>query len=97
MAKVAQNNTRIMNSSLSSLLSKWEGRLSQEYDTSYKDALRECIYELRNTINEEYIEDAEAWEQEMLNNMPSDEILDYLQSQEADNYLSSMEAHEHVA
>ena len=87
----------MMARNINSLLSQWEGRLSQEYDTSYKDALRECIFELKSMIDEEHLEDALAWEQEMLNNMPSNEILDYLQSQEADSYLSSMEAHEHVA
>ena len=37
-----------MEKEINSLLSLWENRLANpDYDASYKDALNDCIYELR--------------------------------------------------
>jgi len=75
---------------IESLISQWEQRIAQSTDNSYKDALGECVYELRNCINETFQED-------FLNSVPPEEIEQWLLEQEADAYLASMEAHEPAA
>ena len=75
---------------IESLTDQWEQRMKLSTDASYRDALGECIYELRNCINETFQED-------FLNSVPPEEIEQWLMEQEADAYLSSMEAHEPAA
>ena len=75
---------------IESLLGQWEQRMNQNTDASYKDALRECIYELGYCINSIFQED-------FLNSVPPEEVEQWLLEQEADSYLASMEAHEPAA
>lgn len=86
----------IQESTLSSLLSQWKERLSDEhYSEEYRCALGECLYDLQtlidnNTSDQEFMQDVIA-------NLPSTEIEDYLMGLEADEELSMVEAHETVA
>ena len=75
---------------IESLIGQWEQRIAQNTDSSYKDALGECIYELGYCINSVFQED-------FLNSVPPEEVEQWLLEQEADAYLSSMEAHESAA
>lgn len=82
---------------ISSLLSQWKERLSNEsYSEEYRCALGECMYDLENLL-EKIRQEEEANLQEVINNLPSQEAEDYLRGIEADDYLSSLEAHEVVA
>lgn len=82
---------------ISSLLSQWKERLSNEsYSEEYRCALGECMYDLENLL-EKIRQEEEANLQEVINNLPSQEAEDYLRDIEADDYLSSLEAHEVVA
>lgn len=82
---------------ISSLLSQWKERLSNEsYSEEYRCTLGECMYDLENLL-EKIRQEEEANLQEVINNLPSQEAEDYLRGIEADDYLSSLEAHEVVA
>lgn len=66
---------------LTILSQMWEERLrNPELDTSYKDAVKDCLYEMNSFVNamSEFDEDTQK----------------YLDEQNADAYLSSMESHE---
>lgn len=83
----------IAEKNISSLLSQWEGRLDKgNYSEDYRCALGECLYDLRELL-EKIKEEEEANLQEVLANLPSQEVEDYLSGLEADEYLSSVEAH----
>ena len=73
----------LYDSDLNALLSQWEERLSyQTTEQPYKDALRDCIYDVRMLIDKQFQEEAlakEAWEQQM-----------------ADDYLATIEAHDRM-
>lgn len=78
---------------IESLLSQWRERLFHtDNSEEYKIAVRECIYELQNTLDTIKNEE-EANLQEVLANLPSPEVEDYLRGLEADDYLASLEAH----
>ena len=67
-------------SDISSLLSQWQKELKESKDPSYKDGLRDCIYDLRMLIDEHFKEEVlaqEAWESQM-----------------AEDYLATIEAHD---
>ena len=69
-------------SDVSSLLSQWQKELKESTDASYKDGLRDCIYDLTMLLDERFKEEIlakEAWEQQM-----------------ADDYLATIEAHDLV-
>lgn len=69
---------------LSILTNMWKERMqSPKYDAGYKDALRDCIYEMDSLI-ESLLE-------------PEEDIQRYLDEQNADAYLSTIEAHEHYS
>ncbi len=61
----------IYESDISQLLSKWEDRLSNLKNSQYKDALYDCIYELKITIDDAH----KAEEEEMLYQEAMDSIL----------------------
>lgn len=87
----------IVERNISSLLSQWKERLSNEsYSEEYRCALGECMYDLENLLDKIKKEE-EANLQEVIDSLPSLEAEDYLKGIEADEYLSSMEAHETVA
>ncbi len=78
---------------ISSLLSQWKERLLNEsYSEEYRIALRECMYELQNTLDG-IMDEEEANLQEVIANLPSQEVEDYLLGLSADEYLSSIESH----
>lgn len=82
---------------ISSLLSQWKERLSNEsYSEEYRCALGECVYDLQELLAK-IKEEEEDNLQEVLSSLPSQEAEDYLKGIEADDYLSSLEAHESVA
>lgn len=87
----------IIEDNISSLLSQWKKRLSNEsYSEEYRCALGECMYDLQNILDK-IKEEEEANLQEVIANLPSKEVEDYLMQQEADEYLASMEAHDSSA
>lgn len=81
---------------LTKLLSKWEGRLDdpKKYNMSYRDAVSDCIYDLRKAIDDSFDEEIKDWE---MNHFPDDEILQNILQQEAEMYEASVEAHERVS
>ena len=86
----------IQESTLSSLLSQWKERLSDEqYSEEYRCALGECLYDLQNLINNTPSD--QEFMQDVISRLPSTEVEDYLRGLEADEELSMMEAHETVA
>ena len=86
----------IQESTLSSLLSQWKERLSNEqYSEEYRCALGECLYDLQNLINNTPSD--QEFMQDVISRLPSTEVEDYLRGLEADEELSMMEAHETVA
>lgn len=68
-------------SDLNKLLGQWTERLDfQTAKQEYKDAVRDCIYDLKCLLDKNFEEEAlaeEAFEQQL-----------------ADNYLSTIEAHD---
>lgn len=83
----------IVERNISSLLSQWKERLLNEsYSEEYKITLRECMYELQNTLDD-IVDEEEANLQEVIASLPSQEVEDYLLGLEADDYLASLEAH----
>ena len=87
----------IIEDNISSLLSQWKKRLSNEsYSEEYRCALGECMYDLQNILDK-IKEEEEANLQEVIANLPFKEVEDYLMQQEADEYLASMEAHDSSA
>ena len=86
----------IQESTLSSLLSQWKERLSDEqYSEEYRCALGECLYDLQNLIDNTPSD--QEFMQDVISRLPSSEVEDYLRGLEADEELSMMEAHETVA
>lgn len=86
----------IQEKDLSSLLSSWKERLSDEkYSEEYRCALGECMYDLQNLINN--TPNDQEFLQDVIANLPTSEVEDYLMGLEADEELSRMEAHETVA
>lgn len=73
----------LYDSDINGLLSQWEARLNcpeSDDSPSYKDALRDCIYDVKSIIDADFTEEIlerEAFEQQL-----------------ADNYLSTIEAHD---
>lgn len=83
---IARNN-------IESLLSQWNGRLTNEkYSEEYRCALGECIYELQELLGK-IIEEENANLAEVIASLPSSEVEDYLYGLEADEYFSSLESH----
>lgn len=72
----------IYESDVSNLLSKWNERLQKTDSLQYKDALYDCLYDLKTLSEKSFNEEIDY--QEML------------EESYADNYLSSMEAHEQL-
>lgn len=68
---------------LQQLIREWLERMNTAQPPSYKDALRDCIYDLNQLVDR-------AIEEEF-------DYKEMVESQIADSYLSSMEAHEAVA
>lgn len=70
-------------SDLNKLLSQWTERLGfQTAKQEYKDALRDCIYDVKCLVDKNFEEETlarEAWEQQM-----------------ADDYLATIEAHDRL-
>jgi hypothetical protein len=70
-------------SDLNKLLDQWTERLGfQTAKQEYKDALRDCIYDVKCLIAKNFEEETlarEAWEQQM-----------------ADDYLATIEAHDRL-
>ena len=70
-------------SDFNQLLNNWNAQLnSKSVDPAYKDALRDCIYDLNSLLTKSI--DEELTYQDFL-------------EMEADSYLSSLEAHEPAA
>lgn len=87
----------IAEKNINSLLSQWEERLNKgDYSEGYKCALGECVYDLMITLDK-IKEEEKANLEEIIANLPSQEVEDYLMGLEADEELSRMEAHESVA
>ena len=58
----------IYESDVSNLITSWKNELKQNQDATYKDGIRDCIYDLTMLIKKSSEEDAlakEAWEQQM--------------------------------
>lgn len=87
----------IAEKNINALLSQWKERLNKdEYSDEYKCALGECVYDLMITLDKIKEEEKSNLE-EVIANLPSQEVEDYLMSLEADEELSRMDAHESVA
>lgn len=87
----------IAEKNINALLSQWKERLSNnDYSDEYKCALGECVYDLMITLDKIKEEEKSNLE-EVIANLPSQEVEDYLMSLEADEELSRMDAHESVA
>lgn len=87
----------IAEKNINALLSQWKKRLSKDdYSDEYKCALGECVYDLMITLDK-IKEEEKANLEEVIANLPSQEVEDYLMSLEADEELSRMDAHESVA
>ena len=73
----------VYNSDLDNLLSEWQEVINKPFASdSYKDGVRDCMYDLQNLLNKRNEEEAladEAWAQIM-----------------ADEYLPTIEAREHL-
>ena len=69
----------LYDSEINSLLDQWTERLNYvTAEQSYKDAVRDCIYDVKSLIHSQDVEEAAAaFEQEI-----------------ADDYLSTIEAHD---
>lgn len=74
-----------MDNNINTLLNMWSKRVTEDYPEEYKDALRDCIYELKSVTDTVDNQDME----EYLNS----QYMDYLKFLEADAYLSSIEGH----
>lgn len=82
---------------INNLLSQWKERLNKDdYSDEYKCALEECVYDLMITLDKIKEEEKSNLE-EVISNLPSQEVEDYLMGLEADEELSRMDAHESVA
>lgn len=87
----------IAEKNINALLSQWKKRLSKDdYSDEYKCALGECVYDLMITLDKIKEEEKTNLE-EVIANLPSQEVEDYLMDLEADEELSRMDAHESVA
>lgn len=87
----------IAEKNIKALLSQWKERLNNDdYSDGYKCALGECVYDLMITLDKIKKEEKDNLE-EVISNLPSQEIEDYLMGLEADEELSRMDAHESVA
>ena len=87
----------IAEKNINAILSQWKERLSNnDYSDEYKCALGECVYDLMITLDKIKKEEKANLE-EVIANLPSQEIEDYLMGLEADEELSRMDAHESVA
>ena len=87
----------IAEKNINALLSQWkEGLNKDDYSDEYKCALGECVYDLMITLDK-IKEEEKANLDEVIANLPSQEVEDYLMGLEADEELSRMEAHESVA
>lgn len=76
---------------IDNLIALWQARASDKnYSASYRDAVNDCLYELKTMYNEDCQED-------YFEGLPPEEISSILDSWDADSYLSSLEAHEHEA
>ena len=76
---------------ISALASQWEARAKdKKYSGAYRDAVSECLYELRNLCIPDAQEDWTSF-------LPPEEVWKAIEEQEADDYLASLEAHEHEA
>lgn len=81
----------ISTNDITHLTEMWNNRLSSyksdssDYSLGYRDALMECINDV--------LQLSYPLEQ-IVANIPPQEVEYYLESQEADNYLSTTEAHE---
>lgn len=86
----------IQEKDISKILSSWEERLkSDNYSEEYKCALGECLYDIQELV--ENAQDSQEFIQDVISQLPSEEVEDYLRGLEADEELSMMEAHESVA
>ena len=84
----------LYDSEIYGLLSKWEGLYATTTESaSYKDALNDCIYDLKSLMDIHVQEETDAF----IRNLPPEELYQLFLEQEADNYLSTMEAHETAA
>lgn len=82
---------------INNLISQWKERLSNDkYSDEYKCAFGECVYDLIITLDK-IKEEEKANLEEVIANLPSQEVEDYLMGLEADEELSRMDAHESVA
>lgn len=87
----------IAEKNINALLSQWKKRLSKDdYSDEYKCALGECVYDLMITLDK-IKEEEKANLEEVIANLPPQEVEDYLMGLEADEELSRMDAHESVA
>lgn len=78
------------------ILSEWKKRLSGDnYSDEYKCALDECLYDIQGLV--ENAQDSQEFLQDVISQLPSEEVEDYMRGLEADEELSRMEAHESVA
>jgi hypothetical protein len=70
-------------SEISNLIDEWSKKLQDHsYESPYRDALNDCIYDLNTLFSKAFQEEAKA--------------MDTIEEQEADRYLSSMESHEPI-
>lgn len=80
-----------MTPGISNLIALWKARITDKnYSASYRDAVADCLYELKTIYNEDCQED-------YLETLTSEELSSLIDSWNADAYLSSIEAHEHEA
>ena len=74
---------------ISALASQWEARAKdKKYSGAYRDAVSECLYELRNLCT------ANSQDEDWASLFPPEEVWKAMEEQEADSYLASLEAHE---
>ena len=94
---------RISEQNMNSLLSEWRGRLSKDYDRSYKDALSECLFEMKGLLQESidpidvpdhFYPDDIIWESG--DPMMYDEMENYFNSLEVDKYFNPRSIHDVV-
>lgn len=86
----------IQEQSINSLLSQWKERMKDEkYSEEYRCALGECLYDLQELVDN--TPNDQEFLQDVIANLPSDEVENYLMGLEADEQQSMMEAHETVA
>lgn len=78
------------------ILSEWKKRLSSDdYSEESRCALGECLYDIQGLV--ENAQDSQEFLQDVISQLPSEEVEDYMRGLEADEELSMMEAHETVA